>query len=161
MYWIISVAMPARAGYMGCVDYFADAGGAGNNLEVLLPADAGAGELYDFTNPVTGTNGADGESDTFTLRAAQAATGMALTAPMNSEVDALRVDADQLAASGIAADDILVVSDCNRSTVFEVTGANAGQISHGTAFSYKFGREGRSLATVYAATESAVFIRCT
>ena len=161
----------SRAGYMGCADFFTDpnADGIGQNLEVLLASEAGVGGRFDFTNPVSGTDSGDpAVPDTLVLRAAQSSTGIALTGRMVNEADAIRVDATQLTNSSIAAGDVLVVSDCNRSTVFMATAVSGGQIAHdgGTVvsgqnntnanFSYMFGREGRSLATVYSASETTI-----
>ena len=160
----------ARAGYMGCADFFADTGGAGDNLEVLLNNDVvGVGARYNFTSPVSGIDSGDPDvADTLILRSAQSSTGLALSSQMVNAGDVLRVDDAQLTNSGIEVGDVLVVSDCNRSTVFMATAVGGGQIAHDNTsvsdgqsnsnanFGYIFGREGRSLATVYSADETAV-----
>ncbi|MDM3871260.1 PilW family protein [Porticoccus sp. W117] len=158
----------SRAGYMGCVDFFTDADSGGQNLEVLVTADAGVNGRFNFNNPVSGTDsGDDAVADTLTLRAAQSSTGLIVNGEMTSESDVIRVDATQLGNSTIEAGDVLVISDCNRASVFMATSVGGGQIGHDTTaidsqsnsranFSYVFGREGRSIPTVYSAGDTAI-----
>lgn len=162
----------ARAGFTGCVNFttLADNDALGDTLDVLLSADAGDKGLYDFDKPISGTNndGLNG-SDTLTMRAAKASTGIQVETAMANEQDAIRVDAGQLSNSGLDQGDIAVISDCQSATVFMVTNDTAGgnTIEHTTAnidgqsntsasFKSTYGDEIRSLAMVYSAEGSVV-----
>jgi type IV pilus assembly protein PilW len=119
----------SAAGYLGCLD-------SGNPFRPFTNdlADQTAASGYDFATPLFGTEGTGANgSDTISISRASATTGIRLTAPMDTPVSDLQLDAGDRAYQALEQFDILVVGDCGTASVFMITNdptTSGGVIQH-------------------------------
>jgi len=107
-------------------------GCASNSINMVNNLDtAGAGYVDFVTGGVEGTEGASGAPDSITLRGGFDA-GITVEPPYGPQASAnIKVNT----ASGLAQDDIVMVSDCTNGDIFQITNANpygSGVLVHNT-----------------------------
>jgi len=105
-----------HAGYWGCANT------TPNNL-----LNAGGG--FDFSGPaIEGTEGASSAPDTLTLRGAYS-NGIRVEEPfMNTNSAALHISSN----NGLQKGDIIIVSDCSASEIFQISGPAQSNVDNGT-----------------------------
>jgi prepilin-type N-terminal cleavage/methylation domain-containing protein len=104
------------AGYLGCLDSAKPARPFTNDL-----LDQTAASGYDFATPLFGSEGTGANgSDTISISRASATTGIRLTAPMDTPISDLQLDATDNAYQSLAQFDILAVDDCGTASVFRI-----------------------------------------
>lgn len=101
-----------RAGYVGCM-------GSVDNVQVNL----NGGNINGIAlTPFTGTEGGGSVSDTLTLHYVDLSTSVAVTASMQSESDVVTLTAGH----PFKQYDIVAVTDCDKTDVFQITNNAAG-----------------------------------
>ena len=149
------------AGYLGCLDSANPVRPFTNDL-----SNQTATSGYDFATPLFGSEstGANG-SDTISISRAASTTGIRLTAPMDTPVSDLQLDAADRAYQALEQFDILVVGDCGTASVFMITNdptSSGGLIQHASGVPASSGPNlGQSnvngdLGAVYGADRASV-----
>ena len=117
------------AGYLGCLDSANPARPFTNDLSNQTAASG-----YNFATPLFGTKGSGANgSDTISISRASATTGIRLTAPMDTPISDLQLDATDNAYLSLQQFDILAVGDCGTASVFMITNdptTSGGVIEH-------------------------------
>lgn len=119
----------AGAGYLGCLDSGTPLWPFVNDL-----TNQSAASGYSFSTPMFGTEGTGANgSDTISISRAGGTAGIALTAPMDSQVSDILLDPASVAYGTLQQFDILVIGDCGSASVFMITNdpsTSAGTIKH-------------------------------
>jgi type IV pilus assembly protein PilW len=151
----------SAAGYLGCLDTANPVRPFTNNLTNKTAASG-----YNFGTPLYGTDGTGANgSDTISISRAGGVSGIRLTAPMDTPISDIQLDATDGAYQSLQQFDIMVVGDCGTASVFMITNdpqGSGGTIQHAASVTASTGpNTGQSnidgdLGAVYGADTASV-----